>query len=131
MACLVLVLAFPRVLLMSGPDRWGWLFVSAVAGLMLLRAIRIGRVVLVGDVLKIWTVWRVKRFSVREIEGATTEQRRIGLGGNTRDVLVLLVMGSPVRLQDINVKAGSNLLASLCKEINRLAAATRPGVPDR
>lgn len=128
MACLVLILAFPRVWLRSGPDRWGWLAVSALAGLMLFRAIRLGRVVLAGEVLKIWTVWKVKRFSIQEIEEATTEQRRIGLGGNTRDVLVLLIKGSPVRLRDVNVKAGSDLLASLCKEINRLAAAARHGV---
>ena len=64
----------------------------------------------------------------REVPNHRVPQRRIGLGGNTRDVLVLLIKGSPVRLRDVNVKAGSDLLASLCKEINRLAAAARHGV---
>ena len=117
--CVAFVLAFPRIWLLAGPDRWGWLAITMLAGLMLFRMNRIGRVVLAGETLKVWTVLRVRRYAFHSVAEATIEQPRMGLLGMRRNVFVLIVEGSPVRFPDINVEHGSGGLNALCDQVNR------------
>jgi hypothetical protein len=127
MGGVTILFSLPSFVAGPGESRWIWSFPLAAGLAMVWVGLRLGRAIVVGDELRVRTVWTWQRFPVSDLEEVTVAKHRIGLGRVQRDVLVIVCAGRVHLLSDINATADGGKLEPICQAIRTLTHQRPPG----
>lgn len=120
----VLLLTVPRVFIAPGGSRWGWLTISLINVLFIVRGLSVGRVRLTPTHLEVRTVLGTSRFPCSDIRAVSVRCTRIGVAGVARDALAIETTTGVTVISDVNVASGSGLLDPICAKVNARVGET-------